>query len=159
MRLPVSPRLQRNQIVAGAAVLLLALAIWPWLAPTAAPRRSADLDTPAPSAAIAALPPLATFAGVFERPLFSPSRRPPAEAKASALGPGIAERYRLIGLVAAGATRRALLAEGKRRFEIAEGSALDGWTIARIERLIHLQLPDHGAPGCVVVGTRRVVVV
>ena len=35
MRLPVSPRLQRNQIVAGAAVLLLALAIWPWLAPTA----------------------------------------------------------------------------------------------------------------------------
>ena len=132
-RLPPRPRL--NHVLAGAGVLLSVLAIWPWVAPLAAPGRvpAAD-DTPPPPPAIADLPPLATFRAVFERPLFSPSRRPPADGTAPAPGIGIAERYRLLGLLTAGQARRALLAEGSRRFEVAEGAALDGWTVTRIEQ-------------------------
>jgi hypothetical protein len=111
---------------------LTGLAIWPWVAPLAAPGLVAEAGTPPPAPAIADLPPLATFRAVFERPLFSPSRRPPAQAPVP--GTGGAARYRLLGVLTAGPTRRALLAEGKRRFEIAEGAALDGWTVARIEQ-------------------------
>ena len=126
-------RQRLNLGLAGAAVLLAGLAIWPWVAPVEASGRLAETtDTPVP--AIADLPPLATFRAVFERPLFSPSRRPPPDGKAPGPGIGVAERYRLLGLVTAGEARRALLAEGTRRFEIAEGAALDGWIVARIEQ-------------------------
>src|SRR5437879_2617100 len=111
---PVLPRL--NQVLSGAAVLLIGLAIWPWVAPIAAPGRPAPADADKATPAIAALPPLATFSGVFERPLFSPSRRPPAAAKAPVASSGV-ERYRLLGLVTAGETRRALLIDGNRRIE------------------------------------------
>ena len=131
--LPLRPRL--NHVLAGAAVLLTVLAIWPWVAPASAPGLSAEVSEAAPPAqAIADLPPLATFSAVFERPLFSPSRRPPPDEKVPALDGGVAARYRLLGLLTAGETRRALLAEGSRRFEIAEGAALDGWIVARIEQ-------------------------
>ena len=135
MRPQLAPRPRLNHVLAGAGILLSMLAIWPWVAPLAAPGRAAAVaDTPPPVPAIADLPPLATFRAVFERPLFSPSRRPPADGKAPVLGIGIAERYRLLGLLTAGQARRALLAEGTRRFEVAEGAALDGWTVARIEQ-------------------------
>jgi hypothetical protein len=135
VRPTLPPRKRLNHVLAGAAVLLTVLAIWPWVAPVAAPRRAAEAaDTPPPPPAIADLAPLAAFRAVFERPMFSPSRRPPADGKVPQLGIGIAERYRLLGLVSAGDARRALLAEGTRRFEIAEGAALDGWTVARIEQ-------------------------
>jgi hypothetical protein len=135
MRPKLPPRPRLNNALAGAAVLLTMLAIWPWVAPVAAPGRTAEAtETLPPAPAIADLPSLATFRAVFERPIFSPSRRPPADGKAPVLGIGVAERYRLLGLVSAGEARRALLAEGTRRFEIAEGAALDGWTVARIEQ-------------------------
>jgi hypothetical protein len=135
MRVTLPPRPRPNHVLAGAAVLLSLLAIWPWVAPQAAPgRATAAADTPPPPPAIADLPPLATFRAVFERPLFSPSRRPPADEATPVLGIGIAERYRLLGLLTAGQARRALLAEGARRFEVAEGAALDGWTVTRIEQ-------------------------
>ena len=135
MRPQLPPRPSLDHVLAGAGVLLSVLAIWPWVAPLAAPgRATAAADTPPPDPAIADLPPLASFRAVFERPLFSPSRRPPADGKAPVLGIGIAERYRLLGLLTAGQARRALLAEGTRRFEVAEGAALDGWTVVRIEQ-------------------------
>jgi hypothetical protein len=135
MRRFLPPQLRLNHVLAGAAVLLAVLALWPWVAPIAAPGLSADRSEAPPSApAIADLPPLAAFVAVFERPLFSPSRRPPAEEKAPVLGSSVAARYRLLGLLTAGDARRALIAEGSRRFEIAEGGALDGWTVVRIEQ-------------------------
>jgi hypothetical protein len=129
-----TPGKRLNFGLAGTAVLATGLAIWPWVAPVEASGRAADAADAASSApAIADLPPLTTFRAVFERPLFAPSRRPPAD-RAPVLGVGVAERYRLLGLVTAGEARRALLAEGARRFEIAEGAALDGWIVARIEQ-------------------------
>ena len=79
------------------------------------------------------MPPLTKFSVIGERPLFSPSRRPVAGEKAAHAGPGVEQRYRLLGLLNTGDARRALLAEGKRRFAVSEGAMLDGWRIARIE--------------------------
>jgi len=125
--------LRPNHVAAGMAILLIALAIWPWVAPDSAPERSAPADLPSAPPLIAALPALATYSAVFERPLFTPSRRPAATPGAAVANTAV-ERYRLIGLLASGELRRALLADGDRRFEIAEGAALDGWTVARIEQ-------------------------
>jgi hypothetical protein len=122
-----------TRIGAGAVILLIGLAVWPWLAPDAAPERQVPADLSAKSPVIAALPSFTTFSAVKDRPLFSPSRRPAAHSSSVTPSPGF-ERYRLIGLLTSGEMRRALLADGDRRFEIAEGAALDGWTIARIEQ-------------------------
>lgn len=133
--IPATLQKPLNLAFAGAAFLLAGLAIWPWVAPPEASGRAAEAgSTTPPPPAILDLPSLTTFQSVFERPLFTPSRRPPADAKAPAVGIGVAERYRLLGLMTAGQARRALLAEGARRFEIAEGAALDGWVVARIEQ-------------------------
>jgi hypothetical protein len=142
----MTPGKQLNLGLAGLAVLATGLAIWPWVAPVEASGRAADAaDAASAAPAIADLPPLTTFRAVFERPLFTPSRRPPTDP-APIPGIGVAERYRLLGLVTAGQTRRALLAEGTRRFEIAEGATLDGWIVARIEQdRVVLSSPSGGA--------------
>jgi type II secretory pathway component PulC len=38
----------------------------------------------------------------------------------------------LVGIIAAGPKKKALVAEGARRVEIAEGDTLDGWTVTAI---------------------------
>jgi hypothetical protein len=122
-------------VAANAAVLFLAL--WPFLPDRASPAR-----VPAPAArgddrpALARLAPFAAYAATVERPLFSPSRRPPAGAAVAGPGSGIASRYRLQGLVIAGAARRALIVQsaGNRRFEVGEGDAIEGWVVRRIEQ-------------------------
>jgi general secretion pathway protein N len=135
MSLPLPARPRLNHVLAGAAVLLSAAAVYPWLAAQSIPAiATGAAEIPRTAAAITPLPPLASFPAVFERPLFSPSRRPPAIEKPPALGSGLGGRYQLLGLVSAGGTRRALIADGNRRVEIAEGAALDGWTVARIEQ-------------------------
>ena len=122
-----------DQLLAAAALALGALAVWPWIAPALPPASSTGAaESIARTPAIAAMPPLATYAAVFERPLFSPSRRPPAEGKAPAVDAD-AGRYRLLGLLAAGKTRRALIADGNRRIEVGEGATLGASTVARIE--------------------------
>ncbi|MGH7092093.1 MAG: hypothetical protein ACREFB_00990, partial [Stellaceae bacterium] len=78
-------------------------------------------------------PPAAQFAAVAERPLFSPSRRPPAGKAPTVAGGGIEQRYRLIGVVTVGHEPRALLLEGARRFELGVGGRLDGFTVLHIE--------------------------
>jgi hypothetical protein len=127
------PEFRLDYAFAALAALLSALAAWPWLpqstvlrAPTASP------EVAAPSHALD-LPPLADFAAVVDRPLFTPSRRPSASDK-RALGAGLGGRYRLLGLVTAGERRRALLADGSRVVEMKEGDTVEGWRIKRIEQ-------------------------
>jgi len=130
-------RLGRERVWAAAGLGLVALAIWPWVAPLGAPDPAAGAGaTSAPGAApvIPDLPPLANFPTVFQRPLFTPSRRPSTEEQSPVADRNLAARYRLLGLLSIGETRRALIAEGDRRVEIAEGATLDGWKVLRIEQ-------------------------
>ena len=128
------PELRFNHLLGAAAAALIAVAIWPWLqSPAPARSAGAPTDTTSSPPALAALPPVARFSAVAERPLFSPLRRPAPGEKAAPAGPGIEQRYHLLGLISTGSARRALLTEGKRRFAIAEGATLEGWTVARIE--------------------------
>jgi hypothetical protein len=121
-----------NHTLGAAAILFAALAVWPWLfPPVPATRPLAVPPANAPAPALAPLPPLASFAAIVERPLFSPSRRPPPGAT-GALGASIESRYRLIGIVATGPKKKAFVAEGTRRLEIAAGDTLDGWTVSEI---------------------------
>ena len=128
------PPLRLNHLLAAGAATLAILAVWPWLQSASVATSSATLDAAASTAPeLAVLPPVSRFSAIAERPLFSPARRPAPGEKAAPAGPGIEQRYHLLGLVSAGATKRALLAEGKRRFAIGEGAALEGWTVTRIE--------------------------
>lgn len=128
LRLPV---LRRNHALGGVAVLLTGLTVWPWLvSPTPAARPLAAAQPSAAARSLAPLPPLATFVAIVERPLFAPSRRPPPGI--SAIGPSIESRYRLLGIVGSGPKKKAFLAEGAHRGEIAEGDTLDGWTVKEI---------------------------
>ena len=123
----------RPLIFAAANLVAAAIAVWPWL-PIRAPAEPARTVTPAEDSAprLASLAPFATFAETSERPLFSATRRPsPAAAMI-----GIGSRYRLQGLVIAGAARHALIAPiaGGRALELGEGETVEGWTVTRIER-------------------------
>ena len=129
LRVP-APRL--NQVLGAAGLVLAAVAVWPWLVPplpATRPLVAAPPQTAAPP--LATLPPIASYAAIVERPLFSPSRRAPPGVDA-APGPSIGSRYRLLGIVASSAKKTAFLAEGARRFEIAEGDMLDGWKVKAI---------------------------
>ncbi|HZK92292.1 MAG TPA: hypothetical protein VFC56_19300 [Stellaceae bacterium] len=129
------PELRLNHALGGAVALLAGLAIWPWLVPPrAAARPLAAPQAAAPAPLLAALPELSTYAAIVERPLFTPSRRAPPGAAAAAPGPSIESRYRLVGIMGAGATRKAFVAEGAHRAEIAEGDLFDGWTVKEIGR-------------------------
>ena len=121
-----------NQTLGAAALVFAGIAVWPWLVPPI-PAVRAAASPPAQTTAppLPSLPPLASYAAIVERPLFSPSRRPAVGARA-ALGPSIESRYRLVGIIAAGPKKKALVAEGARRVEIAEGDTLDGWTVTTI---------------------------
>ena len=131
-----APRQHRLSVYPfGAVVVLLAMvAIWPWIAPAPQPSRPAEPDNTPPPPTHVDLRPLQAYSEVFDRPLFTPSRRPPPDAKLSASQSGGSARYHLLGLVTDGEARRALISEGNRRFEIIEGAALDGWTVAHIEQ-------------------------
>lgn len=133
MRLPL-PALGLNRALGATAIAFSVVAVWPWLfPPVPAIRPLAAPAASAPALTLAPLPPLATFAAIVERPLFSPSRRPPPGA-AGLLGASIESRYRLIGIVVTGPKKKAFVAEGARHFEIAEGDTLDGWAVSEIGR-------------------------
>jgi hypothetical protein len=126
------PTLRLTHALGAAAIVFAALAAWPWIVPPvpaigqlAAPPASAP-------ASLAALPPLATYPAIVERPLFTPSRRPPPGTTAAAPGPSIESRYRLLGIVATGPKKKAFIAEGARHLDIAEGDTLDGWSVKEI---------------------------
>jgi hypothetical protein len=124
----------RMVALAAANLLVAALAIWPWVPESAHTLRLPAARSVADAPTLASLPPFTEFATTSERPLFSPSRRPPAaEQRGTSALEG---RYRLQGLVITGSARRALVAEiaGGRRFEVGEGEAIEGWVVKRIER-------------------------
>jgi type II secretory pathway component PulC len=125
------PTLRLNHALAATVIIFAALAAWPWLVPpTPATQPLAASAAGAPSPSLAALPPLATYAAIVERPLFAPSRRPAPGA--AAIGPSLESRYRLLGIVGSGPKRKAFVADGARRGEIAEGDTLDGWAVKEI---------------------------
>ena len=128
-RLP-APRL--NHALGAAVIVCVALAAWPWLAPpvpTTGPLAAPPAS--APTSALTALPPLAGYSAIVERPLFAPSRRPAPGAQ-PALGQSIESRYRLLGIVATGPKKKAFVADGAHRIEITEGETLDGWMVKEI---------------------------
>jgi hypothetical protein len=126
------PAVRLNHLLGGAAVVCAVIAAWPWLLPPVpATRPLAAMSANAPAPALAALSPLTSFSAIVERPLFSPSRRPPPGTNA-ATGPSVASRYRLLGVVATGLKKRAFLADGARHIDITEGDPLDGWTVKQI---------------------------
>ena len=128
------PSLRLDYVLGTIGAVLLLLLVWPWLQSPAAVKTSGDASEQSAAAMeLPAIPPLTRFSAIGERPLFSPSRRPVAGEKVAPVGPGIEQRYRLLGLLNAGDTRRALLGEGKRRFALSEGAMLEGWRLTRIE--------------------------
>lgn len=143
LRLPV---LRLNHMLGLASVVLAAATAWPWLVPPVpSVRPLAPAPASAPAPAVAALPPLASYAAVVERPLFSPSRRPPPGASAIQ-GPSIESRYRLVGIVATGPKRKAFIAEGTQRRQIAPGDTLDGYNVSEIgEDRVKLTSPSGEA--------------
>jgi len=82
-----------------------------------------------------ALPPLQGFARITERPLFSPSRRPPANRPESL---GQLSSFFLDGVVISPTDRTAVVEHGRPPVlaHVVVGQAIDGWTVASI-------LPDR----------------
>ena len=119
-------------VLIAANAMAAALTLWPFLPRTthaAAPFvASAGNAAPLPVRLAA----FGNYAATVERPLFSPSRRPPAGEAASTLGS--AGRYRLEGLIITNAARHALLAEvtSGRTLIVGEGQVVGGWTVKRI---------------------------
>jgi hypothetical protein len=131
-RFPGLPVLRLDHAFGAGAILCAALAVWPWIVPPLpALRPLAGPPASAPAPALAALPPLAGYGAIVERPLFTPTRRPPPGTTGEP-GPSIESRYRLLGIVATGPQKKAFVADGARRFEIAEGDTLDGWAVKNI---------------------------
>ena len=120
--------------LAALCALLAGATLWPWLPASQAAPRPAEAASPAGETRMAAFPPFANFSATVDRPLFSPTRRPAANAVAFTAG--IGERYRVQGLMVAGKARRAQLVEiaGGRVVELGEGDKLEGWTVKKIEQ-------------------------
>lgn len=79
------------------------------------------------------MPAKETFAVIVERPLFSPSRRPPAEGTAATPIP--APDFSLFGIVISAGEPFALVqpSAGGEPVRITEGASMSGWTVSRIE--------------------------
>jgi hypothetical protein len=124
--------LRLDHALTAGALCFAALAVWPWLVPPIPETRPPATPPAAPAAAtLTALPPLASFAATVERPLFSPARRPAANAPATA-APAAESRYRLVGVVVSGMKKTAFIADNGRRAQIGVGDAFDGWTVKEI---------------------------
>jgi hypothetical protein len=85
------------------------------------------------------VPSLAVYAPVIERPLFSPTRRPPPVSKLIAAAPMRTNGMTLKGVVLSPQRRIALIetaGSGTDPQRIAEGERLDGWTVEAV-------LADH----------------
>ncbi len=76
------------------------------------------------------MPPLRSYAGVLERPLFSQTRRPPRETATGVSSSG----FTLVGIVTSSHERHALIEHGKPPHldRVAEDQDLDGWTVESI---------------------------
>jgi hypothetical protein len=118
--------------LAGANLVVAAIVLLPWL-PAATPPAPAAALREGDAPRLQRLPRFADVSATIERPLFTPSRRPAAPEQAASVG--IASRYRLQGLVIAGAARHAIVSPvaGGPALELGPGDAVAGWTVTRIE--------------------------
>lgn len=122
-----------------AAIGLATLLVLDWAGGDAA-----TAAMPASAAAVAAqvgsLGPLAAYADVVERPLFAPSRRPPAAPVAAPVPPVPVAASRpppaieLVGVAMSGDRHYALVrTPGGRSTRVAEGESVEGWQVTHIE--------------------------
>jgi hypothetical protein len=106
---------------------------------TEASGASARPDLPRPEEPAVAVPPLAAYAPVIERPVFSPTRRPPLVPEPLEARPTRQGGITLKGVVLSPQKRIALLeipGSGSDPQRIAEGERLEGWTVEAV-------LADH----------------
>ena len=111
--------------------------------PIDAPPAATTAPAPAATDAPIAPPTSSSFAAILERPLFSPTRRPPAAAPAAAPAPEAAAPappaqpidFSLAGIVISDGSRVALVQmQGDGHVvQVAEGGEVDGWKAVRIE--------------------------
>lgn len=134
-------------------VLLAGVAIYPWAMPASSTPRPAQIaGKPHSTPRVETLPPIVRFTAVFQRPLFSPLRRPDLPERQPGAANGLGGRYQLLGVVHAGEVRRALVADGDRKVELHEGSLLDGWTAMQID---HDRVVFSSSAGRAVLTLRR----
>ncbi len=90
-------------------------------------------DLPAePSFAMA---PAAIFSAILERPIFSPTRRPPPEGTATIESADPELDVTLVGIIISAEERIALVKpkDGSRFVRLSEGDSLQGWILESIE--------------------------
>ncbi len=80
--------------------------------------------------------PVEDFDAILERPLFSPSRRPPAIEALESPPPNSDVAFTLKGILIDEDVRIALFRaqRNKQIWRLREGDTIEGWTIVRIER-------------------------
>lgn len=120
----------------GLGVLAYAELTWPVAAPEETSAAAAPHAAQAPRDAIASrfsLPPLQSFSGILERPLFSQSRRPPPQGADDTTGPW--SSFVLAGVIISGDSREALVLHGKPQtvVHLREGQDVEGWTVTSIQ--------------------------
>jgi len=79
-----------------------------------------------------AMPERARFAAIVERPVFSPTRRPPSEGTTETAAPTL--DFSLFGVVNSAGEQSALIkpSTGGEPVRVKEGEKVSGWTVARI---------------------------
>lgn len=133
----------RLRLALGAACVALAGVVFAELdRPAVGPAMRADAPVPVAAPRVAetprfAMPPPDRYEEVNARPLFSPTRRPPAP-EAPGAGAAPEASFTLVGIVISTEDRLALLEHGQppRIERVFEGQQLDGWSVEAI-------LPDR----------------
>ena len=79
--------------------------------------------------------PLAEFSAVLERPLFSPTRRPPAEGTVPEAAPEAELQVTLVGVIISSEEQIAIVRpkDASRFARLSVGDSFQGWTLASIE--------------------------
>ncbi|MFQ6017529.1 MAG: hypothetical protein ACE5KF_04980 [Kiloniellaceae bacterium] len=88
-----------------------------------------------PAAPEYAMPPFDTFAAVVERPIFSPTRRPPPESERTVEAPPPELDLVVVGIIISAEEPIAIVfpKNGKSFVRLAEGDDFLGWTVVAIE--------------------------
>ncbi|HET6468994.1 MAG TPA: hypothetical protein VFG43_11520 [Geminicoccaceae bacterium] len=146
-----------SKLVLGVAVVALPYLVWTALSEAPAAVRpalvpSAEIEPSAQTALLVAaeparrvaVPPLGHFATILERPLFAPSRRPPEGVIVAAVAepepvepvfqPVPPPQFRLVGTVAKGADRTALIyhPQASELVRLGPGDSVDDWRVLEI---------------------------
>jgi hypothetical protein len=82
-----------------------------------------------------AMAPLEDFSAILERPLFSPTRRPPAEGVAAVVAPEPVLQVTLVGVIISSEEQIAIikLKDGNRFARLSLGDSFEGWILETIE--------------------------